>query len=313
MPSRVIRGEINRSESLSAVSIEAELTFRALLMAADDYGRFDARPAILKAELFPMRASATPSKVLGWIQELAALADPPVILYESDGRPYLYMPSWERHRGGGKRGAASRYPAPPQEILGSPRKSADPLPSSVLRVASSGSRVADQSAETPAPPATTAKATGLYAPLTETQWVELRAWAASAVKAGKLSAQAADPKWLSDQIERCEDHWAAKGKQIKRWPAAVRNWLRKAEEFRARDAPTHPQTNGANAKLQPPAVAWLTQEQKRILEGCGSWNEEQALAEYESFREAASQRGLTFSATSGISSAIESRIRELRA
>ncbi len=33
MPSRVIRGEINRSDSLSHVSVEAELTFDRLLLA----------------------------------------------------------------------------------------------------------------------------------------------------------------------------------------------------------------------------------------------------------------------------------------
>jgi len=47
MPSRVVRGDINASDSLSRVSLEADLTFRALLVAVDDYGRLDARPAFL--------------------------------------------------------------------------------------------------------------------------------------------------------------------------------------------------------------------------------------------------------------------------
>jgi hypothetical protein len=55
VPSRVIRGEINSSDSLSRVSLGADLTFRALIVAVDDYGRIDARPAMLKAALFPVR------------------------------------------------------------------------------------------------------------------------------------------------------------------------------------------------------------------------------------------------------------------
>ncbi len=38
MPSRVIRGEINRSDSLSHVSVEAELTDRLLLAVAREHG-----------------------------------------------------------------------------------------------------------------------------------------------------------------------------------------------------------------------------------------------------------------------------------
>lgn len=146
MPSRVIRGEINSSESLSMVSPEAELVFRALLLAVDDYGRGDARPSALKADLFPMRDAFTAKKIGAWIDELAALPDPPVRLYEVGGRRYLWLPNWEKHRGGGRRAATSRFPDPPsyaQEILGDPRKAQEILPSSEGRVARDEGRVAN--------------------------------------------------------------------------------------------------------------------------------------------------------------------------
>lgn len=145
MPSRVIRGEINASESLSQASPEAELVFRALLLAVDDFGRADARPAALKAALFPMRDAFTPKKIAGWIKELSGLTDPPLRLYEADGRLYLWLPKWEKHRGGGRRASESRFPSPPerfQEILGNPRDAQEILSGSEGRVAGDEGRVA---------------------------------------------------------------------------------------------------------------------------------------------------------------------------
>ncbi|MEM7233062.1 MAG: hypothetical protein AAF517_12835 [Planctomycetota bacterium] len=113
MPSRVIRGDINESESLATVSIEAELAFRALLMAADDFGRMDARPRKLKAALFPMRDEATPQRIVAWLKELAGIPDPPIRFYSVDGREFLECVNWEAHRSKARRGAQSKYPDPP--------------------------------------------------------------------------------------------------------------------------------------------------------------------------------------------------------
>jgi len=111
--------------------------------------------------------------------------------------------------------------------------------------------------ETPAPPATTAKPNdsdrsppekpGAHPPLSDPQWTELRAWADAKVLSGKLAATATDPSWLSDQVERCHDWHLKGGKRPKSWPAAIRNWIRKAEEFRARDAPAKAEQQGVLA------------------------------------------------------------------
>lgn len=155
MPSRVIRASINRSASLAQVSLEADLTFRALLLACDDYGRLDARPEVLKAELFPMRDRVTPAKVRRWVEELAALADPPVQFYQVDGREYLYLPKWDIHRSNSHRAAVSKYPQPNAvdapgvvpEIRDSP---GDPP---VLRVSGDECRVTSTQIVAPASPA----------------------------------------------------------------------------------------------------------------------------------------------------------------
>ena len=97
MPARVVRHEINASRSLSHVSLEADLTFRALIVAVDDYGRMDADPLILKSALFPRREAVSPKKVRGWIEELAK--EGCLTFYRVNGAEYLAMTSWERHRG----------------------------------------------------------------------------------------------------------------------------------------------------------------------------------------------------------------------
>lgn len=128
MPSRVVRDEIRRSESLSRVSPEAELTFDRLIVACDDYGRLDARPRVLKSELFPLRDAFTPERVAVLVEELDR--EGCVLVYEVDGRPYLQLTGWEKHRGKGRRGPKSRFPAPPVQPrnLRESEESADSLP-----------------------------------------------------------------------------------------------------------------------------------------------------------------------------------------
>lgn len=133
MPSRVIRADINSSDSLSKVSMQAELTFDRLILAVDDFGRLDARPQVLKAQLFPLRDEVKPKDVVKWVYELSALDDAPVRLYEVGGRPYLVLTGWEKHRGKGRRATESKYPTPPEampktasaEILGKAMQSSE--------------------------------------------------------------------------------------------------------------------------------------------------------------------------------------------
>lgn len=123
MPSRVIRGEINASFSLSQVSAFADLTFRALLVAVDDWGRIDGRLPVLKGLLFPARDEFTPKKIDGFLDELSAGDDPLILRYEVDGRPYIQLVKWEKHRSAQKRASASKLPEP---IPGNPRISENP-------------------------------------------------------------------------------------------------------------------------------------------------------------------------------------------
>src|SRR3990167_729579 len=118
MPARVIRGEINSSRSLSHVSLLADLTFRALIVAVDDYGRADGRPAMLRATLYPTRDEVTDEQLDGWLCELER--EGCVRRYEVDGERYVWLTGWEKHRGSGRRALRSRFPAPPKDARESP-------------------------------------------------------------------------------------------------------------------------------------------------------------------------------------------------
>jgi hypothetical protein len=94
MPNRLLRDGICTSDSLNALSSDAEVMFYRLLVVADDYGFMDARPAILKAQCFPLRELATPPKIESWLR---GLADAGLIMrYQVDGKPFLAIAKWEQ-------------------------------------------------------------------------------------------------------------------------------------------------------------------------------------------------------------------------
>jgi hypothetical protein len=243
MPSRVIKGEINTSDSLSNVSIEAELTFRALLLACDDYGRFDGRLAVLKAALFPLRDRMTEARIDACMGELER--EGCLRRYSIGCRPYLCLPNWERHRSKGRRANASRYPDPPEtgqsatssEILGTPRKSEelhDRL-GSEGRVASSECRTAADAAARPAAPAPK-RARGrtdpperwpeaLRTPLVRRLW-HTRPWLLQPDPPKPHCVRA----WIYVEVERCLDWHRAQGKNAADWVAAAANWVGKSDD-----------------------------------------------------------------------------------
>ena len=55
MPNRIIKESICTSETIDQMSWFEECFYHRLWTACDDYGRMDARPAILKSKLFPLK------------------------------------------------------------------------------------------------------------------------------------------------------------------------------------------------------------------------------------------------------------------
>lgn len=107
MPNRIIKESIRTSDSLSELSWFEEVLFYRLIVSCDDYGRFDARPAIIKGTCFPLK-TVTDKQIVDALNKLSTAGI--VCLYEVDRKPYLQFVTWERHQT--IRAKKSKYPSP---------------------------------------------------------------------------------------------------------------------------------------------------------------------------------------------------------
>lgn len=107
MPNRIIKESICTSDTIEQLSWFEEVTFYRLIVSADDYGRMDARPAILKGRLFPLK-DVTAKQVEAAVIRLSTVGI--VKLYEVEGRPYLQLCTWANHQR--IRKSKEKYPAP---------------------------------------------------------------------------------------------------------------------------------------------------------------------------------------------------------
>lgn len=114
MPSRIIKESIRGSEDLASVSAEAERLFWRLIVTADDFGRFDARPKTIIGQcLTAFLGMVTAKQVETWLNELEAAGL--VNLYTVEDRPYLVLTKWDKHQR--RRAKDSKFP-PPDDSCG---------------------------------------------------------------------------------------------------------------------------------------------------------------------------------------------------
>jgi len=112
MPNRIIKESICSSDTIDALSWFEEVVFYRLMVNCDDYGRFDGRPSIIKNRLFPLKENLTQKTVSSAIDSLANKGL--VVLYEFEGKPYLYLPTWNKHQS--VRAKKSKYPSPDEAM-----------------------------------------------------------------------------------------------------------------------------------------------------------------------------------------------------
>lgn len=113
MPNRIIKESLCSSEKISSLTDFEFRLWIGLITQADDTGRGDARPAIIKGHIFPLRDRITVKDISGALHGLAAKGC--ISLYEIDGRSYFWFPSWAKHQR--IRDAKPKFPAPPSEEL----------------------------------------------------------------------------------------------------------------------------------------------------------------------------------------------------
>jgi hypothetical protein len=89
MPNRVIREGILDSEKVSGLSEAEQNFFFRLLLIVDDYGRFDARPGLLRSKCYPVDDSKTLTMVSNMLTSLhgANLIE----LYTVGEKSYLHI------------------------------------------------------------------------------------------------------------------------------------------------------------------------------------------------------------------------------
>jgi len=95
--------DFSKCDRVNRLSVEAEVFFRRLWNKADDFGRYDARPLILKAELFPLKDVRT-SDISRWLTvcETAGL----LACYEVEGAKLLEIKNFGQR----VRTSKSKYP-----------------------------------------------------------------------------------------------------------------------------------------------------------------------------------------------------------
>lgn len=240
MPNRIIKESITTSEKLASLSDFEFRLWIGLITQADDAGRGDARPAVIKGRVFPFRERLTVKDVGS---SLRALADKGcVTLYEIGGRPYFYFPNWSKHQR--VRDCKPKYPEPTEDSLrqvaadcGEARQSAAIIQSNPIQSES------ESESEYKGDSARAKHKYGEYKNVLLTD-DELE----------KLKAEYAD---YLDRIERLSSYIASTGKAYKSHYATIRNWARADAEKGRSNGAKQTSSPQRNAEETPRYGTWL--------------------------------------------------------
>ena len=106
MPNRIIKESAFTSDKIAMLSDFEFRLWVGLITQADDAGRGDARPAIIKGRVFALRDRTTLKDIDDALHTLAAHGC--VSLYTVGGKPYYAFPNWAAHQR--VRDVKPRYP-----------------------------------------------------------------------------------------------------------------------------------------------------------------------------------------------------------
>ena len=111
MPTRYLKPGIRDSESIERLSPLTEVLYYRLLVTVDDFGRFDARAAMIKAQCFPVKESVNAKSCASMIAELQAIGL--IDVYQVDGKSVLQVCKWDNV----PRAKESKYPDKPTDVI----------------------------------------------------------------------------------------------------------------------------------------------------------------------------------------------------
>ena len=108
MPNRIIKDAILVSANIDQLTADEERFFFRLLLVSDDYGRFDARPPVIRGRAYPLKPEVTDQHVLSWIAKLVEVDI--LHAYQINGARFVGFSNWHTYQN--VRAGKSRYPSP---------------------------------------------------------------------------------------------------------------------------------------------------------------------------------------------------------
>lgn len=215
MPNRILKESICTSDSIDSLSWFEEVLFYRLIVNCDDFGRFDGRIPVIKNRLFPLKENLTVKTVSAAINTLASAGL--VALYEFEGKPYLYLPTWNEHQN--VRAKRSKYPEPDESCthMNTDDIKCNQMNADVPVIQSNPNPIRNpnpNAEDTPAPKGQPKHKHGLYGNvLLSDEDME------------KLKAEF--PEDCGSRIDRLSEYMASTGKGYKNHLATIRNWARR--------------------------------------------------------------------------------------
>ncbi len=109
MPNRILKETICVSANIDQLTPAQESFFYRLIVQCDDFGRMDARPAVLRAKCYPLRIDSVSNQLIA--DDISALINAGLIqVYKTESQPCLQMVTWSKHQQ--IRAKKSKYPEP---------------------------------------------------------------------------------------------------------------------------------------------------------------------------------------------------------
>lgn len=211
MPTRVLREGIITSERVNVLTWPAEVFYRRLMSVVDDFGRYFAHPALLRAACYPLQLDkASEADVGKWLGETRKAAL--VSVYEVSGTAYLQLVDFRQQ----VRSDKSKYPPPPDNCTSGDKQEKTGCTADVKQKRSLDGDVDEGGGE-----GKSRKRPTRCPPQFEVS-TEMARWAADA----GLPADRVIP-----ETEKFLDYWRGNGGTKLDWDATWRNWIRKAVEF----------------------------------------------------------------------------------
>ena len=234
MPNRILKESICTSDSVDSLSWFEEVLFYRLIVNCDDYGRFDGRLAIIKNRLFPLKESLTAKAISKAVNTLVTAGL--VVLYEFEGKPYLYLPTWNDHQN--VRAKRSKYPSPEGCVIAH-ENICNHMYADVPVIQSESESESESKRDS-------ARAKHKYG--------EYKNVLLTDDELEKLKAEYAD---YLDRIERLSSYIASTGKAYKSHYATIRNWARADAEKGRSNGAKQGSSPQRNAEETPRYGTWL--------------------------------------------------------